>query len=46
LVQSTIHHTGMLSGDVTRLADCLPDICRDMHFKRASAELVLNPRTV
>ena len=23
-VRSTIHHTGMLSGDVTRLADCLP----------------------
>ena len=23
-VRSSIHHTGMLSGDVTRLADCLP----------------------
>jgi len=23
-VRSTIHHTGMLSSDVTRLADCLP----------------------
>ena len=23
-VRSTIHHTGMLSGDVARLADCLP----------------------
>jgi len=23
-VRITIHHTGMLSGDVTRLADCLP----------------------
>jgi len=35
-VRSTIHHTGMLSGDVTRLV-CLPDVCRDMHFRRASA---------
>jgi len=56
-VRSTIHHTGMLSGDVTRLV-WLPAcnslyqtlttkpqrvpwrICRDMHFRRASAELV------
>jgi len=45
-VWSTIHHTGMLGGDVTWLADCLPDICKDMHFKRASAELALNPRAV
>jgi len=45
-VRITIHQTGMLSGDVTRLADCLPDICRDMHFKRASAELAPNPRAV
>ena len=40
-VRSTIHHTGMLSGDVTRLVwlpACLT--CRDMHFRRASAELV------
>ena len=47
-VRSTIHHTGMLSGDITRLV-WLPAcqrflvpwrICRDMHFRRASAELV------
>ena len=25
-VRITIHHTGMLSGDVTRLADCLPAV--------------------
>ena len=57
-VRSTIHHTGMLSGDVTRLVWLPADafsyyqtltmkpqrvpwrICRDMHFRRASAELV------
>ena len=56
-VRSTIHHTGMLSGEVTRLV-WLPvcnlvyqtltttpqrvpwRICRGMHFRRASAELV------
>jgi len=35
-VRSTIHHTGMPSGDITRLL-WLPHICRDMHFSRASA---------
>ena len=37
-VRSTIHHTGMLSGDVTRLADCLPACLPAWHMQRYAFE--------